>query len=391
LRSLQLVSGLADLEGDSPFRQWVNQALRGLTLQPGKARMLTYVDVAPALQEGWREWMPPQVVVLPFSTPDGDSNGGLWLAFEHTPNEHELALLERLALVFGQALWAWRAARPWWLQMLGALRGVFKRKLLWLAVIALACLPMRLTVLAPAEIVGKDAKLITAPNDGVVARFFVAPNQSVKPDTLLFALDDTNVRNRNEVASKARAVAEADYLRVTQKAFSDLSSKADLASLKAKLEEKQAEADYTKDLAERIQVKAPEAGIVVFSDPNDWIGRPVQTGERIMQLADPKRVQVAIHLGVDDALNLDPGASVKLYLNVAPLSPLDATLVQASYEPVLVSEGFVAYYLRADFANETTPPRIGLKGTAKIYGDWAPLIYHVVRKPLAWCRRTLGW
>ncbi|MEN9865560.1 MAG: hypothetical protein RL748_1150, partial [Pseudomonadota bacterium] len=74
-----------------------------------------------------------------------------------------------------------------------------------------------------------------------------------------------------------------------------------------------------------------------------------------------------------------------------PLSPLDATLVQASYEPVLVSEGFVAYYLRADFANETTPPRIGLKGTAKIYGDWAPLIYHVVRKPLAWCRRTLGW
>ncbi len=388
--ALQLVSGLADLGGDSPFRQWLNQVLRTLSFEPGKAQSVSIDTVPEALQDGWREWMPEHVVALPLRTPEGGSNGGLWLAFEQAPIQHELALLERLALVYGQGLWAWRAATPWWWQMLHSLPTLFKRKWLWLTLIILAAMPMRLTVLAPAEIIGKDAKLIAAPSDGVLARFFVTPNQAVNADTLLFALDDTNVRNRNEVATKARAVAEADYLRVTQKAFSDLSSKADLSSLKAKLEEKEAEADYTKDLAARVQVKSPESGIVVFSDPNDWIGRPVQTGERIVQLADPKRVQVAIHLAVDDALNLDPGASVKLYLNVAPLSPLDASLVQASYEPVMAAEGFVAYYLKADFPANQTPPRIGLKGTAKIYGDWAPLIYHVLRKPLAWVRRTLG-
>ena len=391
---LQLVSGLVDLGGDSPFRQWMNQVLRTLTFTPGKAQSVSMADLPASLQDGWREWMPEHVLALPLRTPEGGCNGGLWLAFEQAPVQHELALLERLASVYGQGLWAWRAASPWWWQMLHSLPGLFKRKWLWLACIVAAAMPMRLTVLAPAEIIGKDAKLIVAPSDGVLARFFVTPNQAVNADTLLFALDDTNVRNRNEVAAKARAVAEADYLRVTQKAFSDLASKADLSSLKAKLEEKQAEADYTRDLAARVQVKAPESGIVVFSDPNDWIGRPVQTGERIVQLADPKRVQVAIHLAVDDALNLDPGASVKLYLNVAPLSPLEARLVQASYEPVVAAEGFVAYFLKADFndanAANQTPPRIGLKGTAKIYGDWAPLIYHVLRKPLAWVRRTLG-
>ncbi len=395
---LQLVSGLADLGDDSPFRQWFNQIIHGLQFVPGKARLISIADVPDKLHQGWHEWMPQHVLALPLQTPQGQSNGGLWLALEHSPAVSEIALLERLALVYGQGLWAWRSARPWWQTSTIWLHRGWRRKWLWLLLAGLAAMPMRLTVLAPAEIIGKDAKLITAPADGVIARFFIAPNQTVAAGTPLFSLDDTNARNRNEVASKARAVAEAEYFRVTQKSFNDGASKADLSALKAKAEEKAAEADFTKDLFERGQVSAPDAGIVVFSDPNDWLGRPVQTGERIMQLADPKKVQIAIHLAVDDALNLEPGASVKLYLNVSPLNPLDAVLVQASYEPTLVPEGFVAYHLKANLTVDSATgktvdanlPRIGLKGTAKIYGDWAPLIYHVVRKPLAWLRRTVG-
>lgn len=387
---LQLVSGLADLGGDSPYRQWFNQALASQQFTPGSAKRLHLADLPADLQEGWREWMPSEVVAVPFVTPAGNSNGGLWLALDHVPGEAEIALLERLAAVFGQALWAWRDAVPWWQRLRAGLRRLPGRKWLWLLLLLLAAMPMRLTVLAPAEIVGKDAKPIAAPFEGVIAQFFVTPNQTVVSGAPLFALDDTNTRNRNEVATQARKVAEAEYLRTTQKAFSDLASKAELAGLKAKMDEKSAEADYTRELLARGQVSAPGTGIVVFSDPNDWIGRPVQTGERIMQLADPTRVQVAIRLPVDDALNLEPGAQVKLYLNVAPLNPLDAELKQASYEPTQVAEGFVAYHLKADLSGNGSTPRIGLKGTAKIYGDWAPLIYHVLRKPLAWCRRTLG-
>jgi multidrug resistance efflux pump len=387
---LQLVSGLADVAADSPFRQWLNQVLDSRTFVAGNPQVIAIDDLPPSLRSGWREWMPPQVVAVPFRTPLGSSNGGLWLALESTPSESELALLARLSLVYGQGLWAWRDAMPLWQRLFASLRQLARRKWWWLALLALACIPMRLTVLAPAEIIGKDARLIAAPGDGVVAHFFVTPNQQVASGAPLFVLDDTNVRNRNEVAGKSRAVAEAEYLRATQKSFTDQASKAELSGLKARLEEKAAEADYTRDLFERGKVNAPDAGIVIFSDPNDWLGRPVQTGERIMQLADPKKVQIAIHLAVDDALNLEPGADVRLYLNIAPLQPLQAHLVQASYEPAAVAEGFVAYQLKADLQPGDTVPRIGLKGTAKIYGDWAPLIYHVLRKPLAWLRRSAG-
>lgn len=387
---LRQVSGLADVAGDSPFRQWVNDALRHLApgLANGKARAVTIDDLPDALRDGWREWMGGGALMVTLPAPAGPLMGGLWLNLECPAGPAETALLERLAGCYGQALWAWRTRAPAWQRALVRARAARKRW--WLAAALVALIPMRLTVLAPAHIVGKDAKLIAAPQDGVVARFFVAPNQAVAAGAPLFALDDTGARNRNAVALKSRDVAEAEYLRTTQKSFSDGDSKAELAPLQARLEEKTAEAKYLQDLFERIQVDAPGAGIAIFSDPNDWLGRPVQTGERIVLLADPAKVQIAIDLPVEDALNMEPGTTVKLYLNVAPLGAVDGVLAQSSYAPALTAEGVVAYQLKADLAPGQAVPRIGLKGTAKIYGNWAPLIYHVLRKPLAVVRRTVG-
>lgn len=388
--ALRLVSGLADLAGDSPYRQWIDEALRHLAskLENGKVRRVVIDDLPSNLHDGWREWMTPCVLLVALPSPPGATVGGLWLMLEREPGQSTLALLERLAGCYGQALWAWRKQAPAWRRALVSLKTSRKRYVLVLALISM--IPMRLTVLAPAQIVGKDAKLIAAPQDGVVARFFVEPNQLVEAGAPLFALDDTGARNRNEVAAKSRAVAEAEYLRTTQKSFSDGASKADLSSLRAKLEEKTAEAQYVQDLFERIRVNAPAAGIAIFSDANDWLGKPVQTGERIILLADPKKVQIAIDLPVDDALNLERGGAVKLYLNVTPLGAIDGVLTQSSYEPQLTNEGVVAYQLKAEVVAGESVPRIGLKGTAKLYGGWAPLIYHVLRKPLAVVRRTVG-
>ena len=45
----------------------------------------------------------------------------------------------------------------------------------------------------------------------------------------------------------------------------------------------------------------------------------------------------------------------------------------------------------ADFDAETTPPRIGLHGTAKIYGHPVPLAFYLFRRPIASARRMLGF
>lgn len=390
--SVSLVSGLADLPGDSPFRQWLDRAIAHVMRDsvPGKPRLVDADALPEELREGWQEWMPRQVVSVVLPTPGGGSCGGLWIALESPPGDAQLALLERLSWAYGQALWAWRPHIPAWQHWQEKFKALRNRKRLWLVLLAIVFFPMRLTVLAPAEITGKDAKLIGAPMDGVVAEFFVKPNAQVKAGSPIFSLEDTVVRNRNEVALKSLEVARADYLRETQKSFGDDSSKAELSAYNAKYEEKAAEARYSADLLKRAVVTAPEGGIVVYSDPNDWMGKPVQTGERIVQIADPRHVEISISLPVNDALNLEPGAKVKLYLNASPFDTVEGVLTQSSYEPFLVPEGFVAYRLKADPLPGEAPPRIGLKGTAKIYGSWSPLIYHVLRKPLSVLRRTVG-
>ena len=71
------------------------------------------------------------------------------------------------------------------------------------------------------------------------------------------------------------------------------------------------------------------------------------------------------------------------------MEPLTAKVTHISYEPVPAPEGFLAYRLKANFIDGQRNPRVGLRGTAKIYGERRPLIYHVLRRPLSVVRRLL--
>ncbi len=149
-------------------------------------------------------------------------------------------------------------------------------------------MPIRLSVLAQAEIIALDALAISSPMDGVIKSFSVQPNQPVAQNQLLFTLDETTLRNRREVAITQFQVARADALAAAQKAFDNVQSRSELASLNGKVAERQAEVAYVDELLKRIEVRSPGKGVLVFGDINDWQGKPVVTGERIALLADPK-------------------------------------------------------------------------------------------------------
>ena len=68
------------------------------------------------------------------------------------------------------------------------------------ALAAIGCLPISLTVLAPAELVPLTPAVIRAPLDGGVDRVLVMPNQHVIAGTPLFVFVRAFVHNRLEVA-----------------------------------------------------------------------------------------------------------------------------------------------------------------------------------------------
>ena len=80
-----------------------------------------------------------------------------------------------------------------------------------------------------------------------------------------------------------------------------------------------------------------------------------------------------------------------MYPNGSLFTSYDGTLTSAAYRAEPTPEGVLAYRLKVRFDQGETLPRLGLMGTAKVRGGWTPLIYYVLRRPLAAARQWLGW
>lgn len=107
-----------------------------------------------------------------------------------------------------------------------------------------------------------------------------------------------------------------------------------------------------------------------------------------MEIADPNQAELRIELAVGDAIDLAPGAQVALFLDSDPLQRHLARLERSAYEAQPTAAGQLAYRLDARF--DDAAPRIGLRGTAKIFGDRAPLALYLLRRPLAGLRQSVG-
>lgn len=386
---VEAVSGVAVLDDDAPYLRWLT---RVATRLGGSAQAgAVYPAAADLLPEPerteWSEWCPPHAVWCPLKTRDGVLFGALWLVREEPWQQSEAVLLERLAEGYAHA----------WLALVGrrrrTRRSVRQRMALAVPLLLLItlALPVTQSALAPAEVVAVEPLVVSAPLDGVIARFYVRPNQPVNKGDRLLAFDDTNLRSQVAVSTRTLGVAQAELRQVSQGAMIDRREAGKVALIESQVRLRQVELDFARSLLDRVEVTAEQAGVAVFTDENDWIGRPVATGQRILQLADPGRTELRISLPVRDAIALNPGAPVELFLDVDPLAALPAKLISASYEAEMTPAGVLSYRVRAAFPPGFPPPRIGLQGVANIQGQRVPLALYLFRRPLATLRQTFGF
>ncbi|PMZ59601.1 HlyD family secretion protein, partial [Pseudomonas sp. GW247-3R2A] len=125
-----------------------------------------------------------QVFWLPLIDHQGEVVGGLWLARDLPWNPSEQVLLSQLGDTYSHAWLALQPRKPW------RLRWTRKRRVALVAVLLLGLLiPVRQSVLAPAEVVPLGGRVVAAPLDGVIAEFLVKPNQTVKAGDLLLRFE----------------------------------------------------------------------------------------------------------------------------------------------------------------------------------------------------------
>ena len=389
---IEAVSGVDKPEKNAPFIVYLHDLIEK-TLSTSDSRKILSLkkeDIDKRFQDGWQEWGIGVLLWCPLISPLGEIQGGLVFIRPEAWNEAEIALTERLSEAYAYTWDALRQRKQPWYSQLGKGKKTLRLWGLFFFVLFMI-LPIRLSVLAPVEIVPYNDIIVSSPIDGVIRRFFISPNDVVKKGQSLFRLDDTAIRNEYEVSKKSMSVAQTEHLRAVNKAFADEKSRESVMLLEAQIREKTAEVNYMAELLERCEVRAETDGLAVFGDVNDWLGKPVVVGEKIMSIANPKSIEAEIRLPVGDAINLEEGAEVLVFLNVEPDRPLTAKLRRAAYEAQLTPEGALAFRLKASLISKDRLSRIGLRGTAKIYGKQVLMFYYLLRRPLATFRQYMGF
>ncbi|QDG57969.1 MULTISPECIES: efflux RND transporter periplasmic adaptor subunit [Pseudomonas] len=383
---VRAVTGVSMVEPNAPFVAFVEHAVAEAFKQ-GRSAPATVLPIeafSTAVREDWQSLSAPHVFWLPLLDHHGEVFGGVWLARDTPWSPPEQVLLAQLGDTYSHAWLALQPRRPW------RLRFTRKRQLLLAAAVVLGLLiPVRQSVLAPAQVVPLGGRVVAAPLDGVIAEFLVKPNQAVKSGDLLVRFESTTLKAQADVAQRALGVAEAELKANAQRAFADAESNSKIDLLAARVEQKRAERNYAEQLLKRSEVRAERDGIAVFADAERWTGKPIQTGERLMDIADPAQAELRIELAVGDAIALATDAEVALFLDSDPLQRYAARVERVAYEAQPTPSGQLAYRVDAAF-NESPPPRIGLRGTAKLFGQRAPLALYLLRRPLAGLRQSVG-
>ena len=382
---LDAISSQSQIDKTTPFAQWMTAELSSHTR---KKHLDTETHWKFENTEGEDSLTYPfsHAFYAPFSP--YPKSGGLLFTRETKFKENETPQIKRLAQIFGvtaSAMGQKKRAR-----MTLRKRNYFLGTLVLLGLASLIPVPM--TTLAPAEIVAANPYVITAPMDGVVEEILVPPNTLVSEETPLIRLVDTTYKNEYILAEQEQFVADAKLRQASLTSFIDNKAKREIAVAQAEKTMASARQNYARDRLSKTVVKTPKAGLAIYSDPTDWAGRPISTGETIIKIADPSRVLLRIDVPLTVGETLQNEARVRMFMDSDPLTPIEAELTSASFYAQATPSGQMAYeaYATLEIDQSSDMPRIGTRGVAKIYGDTAPLGFWLLRRPITIARQFLG-
>lgn len=382
-------SSVPVLDRTVPLVQWTERLSGHLQKESTnrEIRRIVEADCPEELRPDWREFTAGYGLWCPLKHPDRQVIGFLWLTRDQPWLEHEVTILERLGEAYA---YAWRAVTP---SRVLHWRWHMNRTSSWLLAVGILgglAIPVPMSTLAPAKIVAKAPVIVSAPIDGVIADILVLPNTMVAKGDVLFHYEDTTFRSEYQVAERNLDVAMAQYRRAAQGAFVEDGQKADVPLLKAEVELRETERNYAYERLAKVEVKADQAGLLLYTDKSDWVGKPVVVGQRIMELADPRQLEARIDLPVEDAIVLREGAPVSLFLNATPFSSVSAMISHASYHAEVLPNNTLAYRVMAQLSEEASEFRIGWQGTAKLYGERVSLFTYLFRRPISALRPWIG-
>ena len=384
---VQAISDIASVDRTAPTVTFIEKLIK----LKGSEKDITPFDLDQVSQEIKLERpknLPRHLCCIPLISPQHGLQGYLVLSKASLFQEDETELLNHLSKIYGHCYNSFLKTFSFKKYFDEKFRGKKSKRTLIIALI-ICLFPVQLKSTAPVEVIPKNPFVVTAPINGVVERIIVNNNSQVKKGDLLIRLEDEDLKSGYNVALQALKIAEKELLRSRQFSFTNNEEKARLNELSAQVDLKKIELKFAQEKLQNANIYAEKDGVAIVERKNEWQGRPVDVGEKIITIANPKEVEFLVWLPVKDSLVIKEKSSIKVFLDISPISSLSGELVRASYSPSLSPQDILSYRIIGNFEGKK-PPRIGLRGTATVYGSYSIFAYYVLRRPITFVRQFIG-
>lgn len=363
---------------------------------PNKSTVLSEADFSEG-QEIWRDLQQKTastVLWIPIFVQDKPVLG-LWLenweeAAASTAEETMNVVTQFLAPGYGSA-WQ-KFQKPLSLKRLKHIDPRFVFALILASFISLFLVHIPLRIVAPCEVVPKDPFLVTAPLDGIIEKVTVQPGQIVAHGDVVAEYDKRVPLQTLKAAEKSVQMVQSEADRAMTLGLKDNRSLTELGVLNLKLEKEKVNRDILQYQASQLTIHAPEDGIVIMEDPDQWRGKPVKVGEKILVVSDPSQTKIRIWLPENDNISLAPSRNVDIFLNADPENTYPAILVYVANDSTISPQKVPSFIADAEWKEGKMPPdvKLGLKGSAIVYGEDVSIFYFIFRKPWAYFRSYTG-
>lgn len=247
---------------------------------------------------------------------------------------------------------------------------------------ALALLPVRREVVAPAAVHGLHERQLVAPRDGFVAVVHARPGARVVEGQPLVDLDGEGARQELRAAEAAQSQAET--------AVSEALARHDQAQLvvqMARVDEARARAEQARAELERGRVLAPMSGLVVAGDLSRSVGAPVRRGEALMTVAPAEGFRLVLWVDERDIAAVRVGQTGALRVSASPGRAMALTVTRVTPVATL-REGRNGFEVEAALAQAAPALRPGYEGVARLEAGRQLMVRALLGRLPDWLRMS---
>ncbi len=116
-------------------------------------------------------------------------------------------------------------------------------------------------------------------------------------------------------------------------------SKAELSILDYRLKQENIRLKMAEYRASKLNVRAEVSGSIIVDNPDEWRGRPVEVGQKVLMVVDPENINLRIWLPEADNVNFSNSTEVKVLLNAFPDDSLHARIKYVAQSVSVSPEG----------------------------------------------------